>query len=134
MPIDPGPHDLGRVRMILGPRAQATLKVATPTFFEELDAEFDGFARHLLICRFDFDKPWSTWEIHPRGDEFVYLLSGDVEFVLWLDGRERTVRVDNPGRYVVVPRGTWHTARPRAPTSMLFVTPGEGTRNSETPG
>ena len=27
-----------------------------------------------------------------------------------------------------------HTARPNAPTSMLFITPGEGTENRETPG
>jgi quercetin dioxygenase-like cupin family protein len=131
--IDPGPHDLRLTRMILGPKANATLKADAPTFFQELDSQFDGFAGHLLISRFDFAQPWPTWEIHPGGDEFVYLLAGDVEFSLWIGGQERTLRVARPGSYVVVPRNTWHTARPLEATSMLFVTPGEDTRNAERP-
>ena len=43
------------------------------------------------------------------------------------------VRVSEPGTYVVVPKGAWHTARPHAATTMLFVTPGEGTLNAESP-
>ena len=31
--------------------------------------------------------------------------------------------------HVVVPKGTWHTARTSVPTKMLFVTPGQGTEN-----
>ena len=34
---------------------------------------------------------------------------------------------DAPGDYVIVPRGTRHTARIRKPARMLFITPGEGT-------
>ncbi len=36
--------------------------------------------------------------------------------------------------FVVVPKNTWHTAKVHAPTMMLFVTPGEGTENRESPG
>ena len=90
--------------------------------------------QHLLFSRFSFDAPWPTWEIHPHGDEFVYLLSGDTDFVLHTDTGEEVVRINEPGSYVMVPKNTWHTARPHAPTTMLFVTPGEGTLNSETPG
>ena len=32
-------------------------------------------------------------------------------------------------RRPIVPRGTSHTAHTNAPTTMLFVTPGEGTQN-----
>jgi mannose-6-phosphate isomerase-like protein (cupin superfamily) len=134
MPVDPGPHDLGSTRVVMDPRGTSHLKAVTPAFFEELDAEFGGFANHVLISRFEFAEPWPTWEMHPMGDELVYLLSGDVELVLWLDGRERRLRVDKPGTYVIVPQGAWHTARPRRPTSMLFVTPGQGTRNADAPG
>ena len=35
------------------------------------------------------------------------------------------------GAEAVVPRGTWHTARVRLPTSMWFITPGEGTENRD---
>ena len=130
----PGPHDLDRTRVILAPSGDATLKDDSPTFYEELDREFDDFAGHLLFSRFSFDEPWPTWEIHPHGDEFVYLLAGDTDFVLHTDAGEQVVRISEPGSYVMVPRNTWHTARPHAPTSMLFVTPGEGTLNSEMPG
>ena len=71
--------------------------------------------------------------MHPKADEFVYLLSGDIDFVLWIDGAEQVIRVDQPGAYVVVRQGVWHTARPRTATTMLFVTPGEGTQHAETP-
>ncbi len=132
MPIDPGPYDSNTTRVIMSPTGDATVKTITPRFFEEL-GEFGTFAGRLLISRFDFDEPWPTWEMHPEGDEFVYLLCGDVDFVLRLAEGDKTIRVNEPGSYVMVPKGTWHTARPNAPTSMLFVTPGEDTQNRETP-
>lgn len=133
MTTDPGPYDLGTTRLILAPQGDATPKAVTPRFYEELEREFAGFAGHALISRHDFDRAWGTWERHPKGDEIVYLLSGDVDFVLWTLEGERTVRVDRPGTCIVVPRGVWHTARPHARTSMLFITPGEGTEHAETP-
>lgn len=132
MAIDPGPYDIDSTRIIMSPSGAATAKTITPDFYEELD-EFGTFAGHVLISRFDFAEPWPTWEIHPHGDEFVYLLSGDVDFVLRTDDGDKTVRVNTPGAFVMVPKGTWHTARPNAPTSMLFVTPGQDTQNQETP-
>ncbi len=132
MSIQPGPYNFENTRIIMGPSGNATAKTVTPRFYEELD-EFGSFAGHLLISRFDFDEPWPTWEIHPHGDEFVYLLSGDVDFVLRTSEGDKTIRVNEPGSYVMVPTGTWHAARPNAPTAMLFVTPGEDTLNQETP-
>ena len=132
MPIDPGPYHFNSTRIIMSPSGDATAKAITPRFYEEL-GEFGTFAGHVLISRHDFDEPWPTWEVHPHGDEFVYLLSGDVDFVLRTAEGDRTIRVDEPGSYVMVPKGTWHTARPNAPTTMLFVTPGQDTQNKETP-
>jgi mannose-6-phosphate isomerase-like protein (cupin superfamily) len=134
MPFDPGPFDITTTRVILGPQGNAIPKTVTPNFYEELDSEFNDFAGHLLISKHEFDEAWPTWEMHPKGDEVVYLLFGDVDFVLWTQEGEKNVRVNQPGSYVVVPKGTWHTARPRMPTGMLFVTPGEGTENAGTPG
>ena len=133
MPLDSGPHDIDTTRLILGPDAHATLKPVTPTFYQELDAEFGSFAGHLVIAQHEFTDPWLTWEVHPKGDEFVFLISGDIDFVLWIDGAEQVVRVNQPGSFVVVPKAVWHTARPRTSTKMLFVTPGDGTLNAETP-
>ena len=133
MPINPGPHDLGSVRFILGPDGTGTNKTVGKSFYEELDDEFGDFKGHALIQSFEFSENWPTWEVHPEGDEFVYLLSGDTDFLLMIDSQERRVRVNEPGSYVVVPKGVWHTAHPHTHTSMLFVTPGEGTLNSESP-
>lgn len=133
-PIDPGPHDLSATRPILGPRGEVTLKTVTPDFYAELDRAFPSFAGHLLVQQFAFEEPWPTWEMHPEGDELVYLLEGDVDLLFAREeGEPRVVRVDRPGRYVIVPRGTWHTARPHTPTTLLFVTPGEATRNEVEP-
>ena len=134
MATHPGPFDLDSTRLILSPGADATPKAVTPGFYEELDTEFEGFAGHMLVSQHAFDEAWPTWEMHPKGDEVVYLLEGEVDLVLWTDEGEKAVRVDRPGSYIVVPKGTWHTARPLKPTTMLFVTPGEGTLNAEKPG
>jgi len=130
----PGPFDLSETRLIMDPSGSATPKPVTPSFYEELGAEFGSFSGLSLVAQNTFEEPWPTWEKHPKADEFVYLLAGDIDFVLWVDGAEQVVRVNQPGSYVVVPQGIWHTARPHAPTTMLFVTPGEGTQNAATPG
>ncbi len=64
---------------------------------------------------------------------FVCLLAGDAEMTLALPGGDRTVCSSEAGSFVIVPRGTWHTAKINAPTRMLFVTPGQGTENREQP-
>jgi quercetin dioxygenase-like cupin family protein len=75
-----------------------------------------------------YEADWPGWEQHPLGDEIVILLSGAVTFVLEQDGAAREVELGSQGAFVLVPRGTWHTARVRAPSRLLFITAGEGTR------
>ncbi len=134
MPDAPVSYHLDRFRLILSPSGDMRLLEVTPTFYEDLGEHVPDFTGQILIQQGEFSDPWPTWEIHPKGDEFVYLLSGDVDFVLWEDGKETVIRVNQDNHYVVVPKNTWHTARPRSPTKMLFVTPGEGTLNAEKPG
>ena len=43
------------------------------------------------------------------------------------------LRLSTPSDFVIIPKGVWHTARVHAPTTMLFVTPGEGTKNAAAP-
>lgn len=78
---------------------------------------------------FSFSEPWSTWEMHPGGDEIVVLLQGSASFVLELDKGVKRLSLSVPGQFVVVPRGVWHTADAQGPTSMLFITPGAGTQH-----
>ena len=58
-----------------------------------------------------------------------------VAFVLEREGgRHETVELSRPGSFVLVPRGTWHTARTDEPTRMLSVTDGEGTTHRPAAG
>jgi mannose-6-phosphate isomerase-like protein (cupin superfamily) len=114
---------------VLAPSLAVTPVPVTPTIYQELDERFGGFTGHVLIATHEFHESWPSWEIHPKGDELVVLLSGEAQMVLDEAAGKRVARLANPGDYVIVPRGTWHTARISMPTRMLFVTPGEGTQN-----
>jgi mannose-6-phosphate isomerase-like protein (cupin superfamily) len=117
--------------VVLNPDHAATPVAVTPTLFEELDSTFGGFKGHLLVSSFTFDTDWPTWEMHPAGDEIVLLLVGEASLVLETESGEEAVTLREPGTYVVVRKGTWHTARTSTPTRMLFITPGEGTANRD---
>jgi len=125
--------DMAMHRLIMGPSGTVTPKPISDDFYAELDQDFGDFSGHSLVAVHHFEDSWSTWEMHPEGDEIVYLISGNIDFALKLDGKEKILHVDNPGATIVIPKGIWHTARPRQQTSMLFITPGEGTLNAEQP-
>lgn len=114
---------------VLSPSLAVTPVPVTPAIYQELDERFDGFKGHVLVAMHEFGESWPSWEIHPEGDELVVLLSGEAEMVLDENDGKRGVRLGNAGDYVVVPRGTWHTARISVAARMLFVTPGQGTEN-----
>jgi len=126
--------DLESTFVVVEPDHAAIPVAVTPTIFEELDRRFDHFKGRLLVSSFSFESDWGTWEIHPAGDEIVCLLSGDVLMILDRNGVEETVHLRDPGSFVIVPKGTWHTARTSVATKMLFVTPGEGTQNKPVSG
>ena len=57
-----------------------------------------------LISEYEFAADWPTWEMHPNGDELVYLLSGSADLVL--DRPEGLTTLPLRGSAaVVVPRG-----------------------------
>ena len=128
-----GPHRLTETGALLSPALELITKTITPDFYQQLDADFDGCKGHVLVAEHAFEGAWPTWEMHPKGDELVYLLEGDCDMVLRTANGDVTIRLDAPGQYVVVPRGVWHTATPHVPSRMLFMTPGEGTRNEVEP-
>lgn len=121
--------NLAETFAVLRPDLTAMPVAVTPTVYEELDRDFDDFHGHVLVSSHTFTEPWPTWERHPAGDEIVCLLSGAATLILEVGGGEKAVKLEKAGDYVVVPKGTWHTARTSVSTTMLFVTPGEGTEN-----
>ena len=124
--------DLLKSFVVMGPDHSAIGVDVTTTIWEDLDRRFDHFKGHLLVARFDFEADWPSWEIHPAGDEVVVLMSGYADMILDRGGRHEVSSLALPGAFVIVPKGTWHTARTSTPTSMLFVTPGQGTENRPT--
>jgi hypothetical protein len=70
------PSDLLSTFVVIEPDQAAIPVEVTPAIFEELDARFDQFRGRWLVCSFAFDASWSTWEMHPAGDEIVCLLFG----------------------------------------------------------
>jgi mannose-6-phosphate isomerase-like protein (cupin superfamily) len=68
------------------------------------------------------------WEMHPRGDELLYLLAGALDVVLDEPGGERRFVVQG-GQACLVPSGVWHRLVLRQPSDLLFITPAHGTRH-----
>ncbi len=99
-----------------------------PAFWESLGkGELPHLDQGRLMSSFSFDEDWNSWECHPHGDERVCLLSGSVDVVLQRDDHEDVIALQEAGAFALVPRGTWHTARTGTPSTLLFITRGEGT-------
>ncbi|WP_370655481.1 cupin domain-containing protein [Candidatus Binatus sp.] len=69
------------------------------------------------------------WERHPAGGEFLQVFEGELDLtLLTADGPiETTLR---PGSVFVVPRGLWHSPRPRGAVTLLYISNTEGTEIS----
>ncbi len=127
-------HHLAATFARLRPDASIETLPVDDTFWPRLTSgQLGDFHHEYLVSLHAFETDWSGWERHPEGDEIVCLIDGDVTFVLDVDG-EQSVRLSDSGAFLVVPRGTWHTARVAAPSRMLFVTAGEGTEHRPVAG
>ena len=102
---------------------------ASNHFYEDLASQFGSFKGKRLVSQYSFDKDWENWEMHPAGEEFVCLLAGRVDLVLEQRGREKALALNTAGSFALVPRGVWHTTKVHEPSSVLFITPGEGTQH-----
>ena len=91
----------------------------------------DALGRDWLVSEFACEGDWDSWEMHPAGEELVYLLEGDIEFLMELPDGVCARRITGRGA-VVVPRGVWHTARVFQPSRMFFITRGAGTQHRPT--
>lgn len=106
-------------------------EVSPDTLWKLPSPELAGYGHGWLISEYEFTEDWPTWEMHPGGDEFVYLLSGAVELHMEQDGQVLRVALERRGA-LLVPRGVWHTAKVLRPSRMLHVTRGAGTRTRPT--
>jgi len=125
-----GPFNLASTFLRL--RSNVTIEPlpVNDTFWQNIAADKLGnFHNEYLVATHAFDADWPMWEMHPNGDEVVYLLSGSVVFILETAGGPKSFELSESGSYVIVPKNTWHTAKVKGPCRMLFITAGEGTQH-----
>ncbi len=67
----------------------------------------------------------SPWEMHPKTDEFLQVLEGQVDVEILPEGTEegRVVRI-GAGECCIVPRGCWHRQTMLVRSKELYITPG----------
>jgi len=76
-------------------------------------------------------NPPHRGEMHPDGDELLYLISGRIDVIVEEGGTETTVGAEHsetllPGQAFLVPRGAWHRVNVREPSQLVHITPGPG--------
>lgn len=67
------------------------------------------------------------WEMHPHGDEILYLLEGAIDVSLEAEDGEELIPL-RAGESCLIASGSWHRLLLRMPSRLLFVTPAGGTR------
>jgi mannose-6-phosphate isomerase-like protein (cupin superfamily) len=126
--VDSGAFDPSSRYVHLDASGQALPLPGGDAFWSLPEAELARFGEGWLVTEFECATDWPSWERHPAGDEFVYLLSGAATLLLELPAGVQ--RVPLQGRAaVLVPQGIWHTAEVTAPSRMLFITRGQGTEH-----
>ncbi len=105
--------------------------------------EFDGMewyaaygARHgadgaegRLVALHTFSESWTSWEMHPAGDEVVVCTAGAITLIQELPGGGTETVMLRAGDYAINPPGVWHTADVAGTATALFITSGLGTEH-----
>ena len=81
-----------------------------------------------LLSAMPMGADWKNWEMHPAGDEILFMLEGKATFVLELSAGLREIAL-SAGRLLVIPKGVWHTAKVSEPGRLLAITAGSGTQH-----
>jgi mannose-6-phosphate isomerase-like protein (cupin superfamily) len=124
-------HELEKHPLHLGLGATA---IVQPEFTGAMDWYAAYGERHgddgregRLVSMHSFSESWTSWEMHPEGDEVVLCISGQISLIQEMPGGS-DVRVSiGPGEYAINPPGCWHTADVDGQATALFITAGYGT-------
>jgi quercetin dioxygenase-like cupin family protein len=118
--------ELDRTYVQLHDGPAAELVPVGPDFWERLEERTELHQGRLLMVTHQ-SGAMLHWEMHPAGDELLYLLSGKIDVVLERNQSEEVVCLA-ARTAVIVPRGVWHTLRIHEPADLLSITRGEGTQ------
>ena len=123
--------DLSRTFVHLTNHGDAKPVELTPSFWRESSSSqlYDR-----LVGTFDFrssdDLHSSMEEMHPGGDELLFLVSGEIEVVIQ-DGDSERVLPLAAGQAAIVPRGVWHRLVMRQPGKLLFINSRTGMKSRD---
>lgn len=116
------------IHLGLGARAVEEPQFTGPEWYAQYgERHADDLDEGRIVSLFRFEEPWSSWEMHPSGDEVVCCIHGHMTLHQELtDGSEQSHEL-GPGEYAINARGTWHTADTEGPVVALFITAGKDT-------
>lgn len=125
--------DLERYPLHLG---LGSIAVPQPEFTGELEWYETYIARAIsdgsdgrLVTMHRFLASWTSWEMHPHGEEVVLCTDGRITLHQEMaDGSKQSVTI-GAGEYAVNPAGAWHTADVDGEATAVFITPGLGTEH-----
>jgi mannose-6-phosphate isomerase-like protein (cupin superfamily) len=112
----------------LRPEGRAVRLAWTPDVFRTLAAEAGDRVVGAKHADAPADFHADEWEMHPGGDEVLYLLAGALDVILDEPAGERIFGLEG-GQACLVPRGVWHRLVLRRSSDLLFITPARGTRH-----
>ncbi|MEK7259523.1 MAG: cupin domain-containing protein [Pseudomonadota bacterium] len=132
MSREAGPFNLHSNYLRLRPDASAEVLPVGRTFWQDLaEGSLGNFHNEYLVTSHSFSENWPMWEMHPCGDEMVILLTGSVDLVLEKKTGNKVLPLREVGGWALVPKGMWHTAKVNAPSTLMFITAGEGTQHRQ---
>jgi len=130
MHLDIGPFQLTSTFLRLRPDASVEPLAVDGAFWQKLTTgQLGNFHNEYMVGTHAFEADWPMWEMHPNGEEIVYLLSGSTTFILETAEGLHSFTLSESGSYLIVPKGTWHTAKTTDRCHLLFITAGEGTQH-----
>jgi mannose-6-phosphate isomerase-like protein (cupin superfamily) len=116
------------IHLGLGARAVAEPQFTGIDWYDGYDRRHhDDLDEGRIVSLFRFEEPWTSWEMHPVGEEVVCCLQGHMTLHQELPDGGRESYELAPGEYAINPRGAWHTADADEPVVALFITAGKGT-------
>jgi mannose-6-phosphate isomerase-like protein (cupin superfamily) len=107
-----------------GPRV--TRVEGGPAFWAGIETRDDLADKRLMLVSHQ-DGAGLHWEMHPAGDEILFLVSGALDVVMEIDGGERQIPLQ-AGATAIVPAGIWHTLDVHVAGDLLSITRGAGTQ------
>ncbi|MBS0504314.1 MAG: cupin [Proteobacteria bacterium] len=82
-----------------------------------------------LVSMYTFTENWTSWEMHPAGDEVVICVAGTMTLHQEKpDGTAETLTLV-AGEYAINAPDVWHTADIDESATAVFITAGEGTQH-----